>query len=127
MRLAVIGSRNNIPAQTVLDYIRTIAADTVIISGGARGVDTWAKLSARACGLEYVEFLADWSLGRNAGHLRNQQIVDAADQMAAFWDGSSPGTADAISRMVEADKPVRVFQPHIKAEYTIQKEWSASG
>lgn len=123
MRLAVIGSRNNIPAQVVIDYIHTLPADTVIISGGARGVDTWAKLSAQTCNLEYIEFPADWSLGQIAGHLRNQQIVDAADQMVAFWDGSSPGTADAISRMLEADKPVRVFQPQISAEYSIQKEY----
>lgn len=123
MKLAVIGSRSGIPAQTVLDYVRALPSDTVIISGGARGVDTWAKLSAQTCGLQYIELPADWSLGRNAGHLRNQQIVDTADQMTAFWDGTSPGTRDAISRMVAADKPVRVFQPHISAEYSIQKEY----
>jgi hypothetical protein len=75
-------------------------------------VDTWAAEAARARGLEILVFRADWkSHGKAAGVLRNTTIVEAADQIVAFWDGRSRGTKDTIAKAGVASKPVIVFWP----------------
>jgi hypothetical protein len=68
-----------------------------IISGGADGADAMAKRYAHARGWPYREFPADWKKwGKAAGILRNRDIVRHADQVIAFWDGESRGTAHTI-------------------------------
>jgi N-glycosidase YbiA len=97
-RWAVVGSRGfpNRPLFTsILTHILT-PGDTVV-SGGARGVDDWAKMHAlNTPGLHYREWPADWSQGRGAGIARNTQIIADSHACLAFWDGVSRGTKDSI-------------------------------
>lgn len=99
MRVAIVGSRNYPRPMDVVVYVRELPADTVVVSGGAAGVDSWAVEAARYRGLETLTLLAQWSRhGRAAGMIRNQEIVNAADRLVAFWNGESPGTADSIAK-----------------------------
>ena len=60
----------------------------MVVSGGAQGADTVAEEAACQRGLTVLVLPADWDgLGRKVGPIRNQQIVDAADQLVTFWDG----------------------------------------
>ena len=43
-----------------------------------------------------------------ATHIRNRQIVDYADEVLAFWNGSSRGTASVIGYCREKGKKVTV-------------------
>ena len=43
--------------------------------------------------------------------IRNQQIVDSADRVVAFWDGKSRGTADTLRRAHAAGKPILIIGP----------------
>lgn len=112
-KIAVVGSRNFSNPALVAQVVQQIAQrhpDAEILSGGARGVDTWAVDAAKAAGLKTTVFPADWDqYGRGAGMIRNSQIVEAADTILAFHDGVSRGTLDTIRKAREAGKKVRVI------------------
>lgn len=107
MKTAVIGSRG----LTAPDLTIYLPADTSeIVSGGARGVDTCAREYARRHGLKLTEFLPDYArYGRQAPLRRNLQIIEYADQVLAFWDGRSHGTAYVIRQCRRQGKPLRLF------------------
>lgn len=82
-----------------------------IVSGGARGIDSCAASYARANEIKLTEFLPDYdSFGKSAPILRNKQIVEYADEVIAFWDGISRGTAFVIKYAKQMGKPIRIFK-----------------
>lgn len=112
MKIAIVGSRNYPVPEDVTDFVDHVTPDTAIISGGARGPDSWAVDRAKTRGLATKVFPADWNAhGKRAGFLRNQTIVDHADVVVAFWDGQSRGTADTIAKARAAGKHVEVITP----------------
>lgn len=77
--------------------------DTVIISGGAKGADTFAATWGERFGLKVEEYPANWEeYGKAAGAIRNQQMLDEGkpDLVVAFSGGK--GTADMIRRAEKA-------------------------
>jgi hypothetical protein len=46
-----------------------------------------------------------------AAYERNEKIVKNSQEIVAFWDGSSPGTADTIRLAKKFGKPVKVILP----------------
>mgnify|MGYP001180841777 CR=1 FL=1 len=112
MKLAVIGSRKFPDPDRVRALVRGVEAGTVIVSGGAEGPDSWAVEAAKERGLAYQVFPARWGeLGRAAGLIRNQDIVDQADRLVAFWDLKSRGTKDTINKALAAGKVVTIVPP----------------
>ena len=113
MKIAVVGSRNYPYERLVRGFIQRVAAkdpETVIVSGGARGVDSWAADEARKCGLIVEEHIPDWEAdGRRAGFLRNATIVARSEVIVAFWDGESRGTLDTIQKTQRAGKRLFVI------------------
>ena len=105
MKVAVIGSRN----LTVEDLGQYLPEGiTEIVSGGAKGVDTYAREYALAKGLKLTEFLPDYNrYGRGAP--LNLQIIEYADLVLAFWDGKSRGTKFVIEHCKAQGKPIRIF------------------
>jgi hypothetical protein len=114
-RVAVVGSREYPLLKLVREFVRRLAArdpGAVVVSGNARGVDRAAEEEARAAGLEVVSLPADWGAhGKAAGFVRNGQIVERCDAVAAFWDGQSSGTVDTVRRAEAAGKKVSVWGP----------------
>lgn len=109
-RIAVVGSREGINKKAVHDFIDRLDEGTVVVSGGAKGVDTWAAERARERGLEVVEIRPNWKkYGRGAGFRRNTEIVLAAHDVAAFWNGISRGTMDTVKKAVKYVKNVALF------------------
>ena len=108
MRVAVVGSRNLI-VDDLEKYIPKEA--TIIVSGGARGIDSCARDYARKKGLIMVEFFPDYEqYGRRAPLIRNDKIVDYADLVIAFWDGKSHGTKYVIDKCNETNKKISVYK-----------------
>lgn len=111
-KLAVVGSRD-FPD---LDLVEKILQSRVgpMITGDASGVDRKVANFADEYNIELEVFEANWDkYGKQAGPIRNQEIVDEADYVLAFWDGESRGTKDTIDKAVKAGIPVDVF---IRAE-----------
>ena len=111
MKVAIVGSRDYPSLWEVWLYVTSLPADSVVVSGGAMGVDAHAEYAAKECGLGVEIYPAEWGLyGRFAGLIRNQTIVDAADRVVAFWDGKSKGTASTIAMAKRAGKDVEIVR-----------------
>ena len=101
MKLVIVGTRN--PSVTyqegeklLLDKINPNDVK-LVISGGARGVDTFAKLFACSHSIPYMEFSPQYALyGRYATVRRNTQIVEEASTVIAFPSAYSKGTFHSI-------------------------------
>lgn len=147
MRVAIVGSRAYPTPDEVYNYIGYLKPDDIVISGGARGVDTWAENTAKARGLTTIVFSVQSGFGGPndfyivrrseaganakdewypyndattihpqyptfgaAAYVRNRYIVEAADEVVAFFDGKSKGTRNTIALAGEAGKLAKVFR-----------------
>lgn len=111
MKVAVIGSRG-LTIDNLGDYLPP--ETTVIISGGARGIDACAREYAQAHGLSLREIRPQYGRypGRCAPVIRNEQIIAEADLVLAIWDGQSHGTAGVIEKCRAMGKECRVVEVH---------------
>lgn len=108
MRLAIIGSRN-LSVSNLEKYMPSGVSE--IVSGGARGIDTCAKEYAMENDLILTEFLPEYSkYGRSAPLVRNDLIIDYADEVIAFWDGKSRGTKYVIEKCKSKNKKLTVIR-----------------
>lgn len=113
MKVLICGSRGiNDGAVVAQAVAQSEMAPTHIVSGGARGVDTLARLYAQSNGIEFTEYVADWNKhGKRAGFLRNVTMVDVVDAVIAVWDGASRGTKHSIDYATSQGKQVFVLRP----------------
>lgn len=115
MKVLVCGSRR-MPwklQELVFNTIRNLSTrPTLIIEGGARGADIYGKIAAIYLGIPWQEFPANWEKhGKKAGHIRNQQMLDAGPELVIAFhpsSGCTPGTLDMITRARNAGVPVQV-------------------
>lgn len=95
MKLLIAGSRSI----TSFDLEKYIPSGVeLVISGGARGIDTLAEQYADAHGLEKLIVCPRYEIyGRVAPIKRNEEMVDACDAVLAIWDGESKGTRHTLN------------------------------
>lgn len=116
MKIAIVGSRdfpNKKKVETYVSMLNTrYPGGVTVVSGGAKGVDTWAEKAAKLAGIPTQIIPAEWDkYGKSAGFLRNGLIVEEAERVVAFWDGDSRGTLDTIRKATKAGKPVEIYGP----------------
>jgi hypothetical protein len=110
MKIAIVGSRDFPNLALVRRFVSELPKDTIIVSGGARGVDREGELAAYDAGLATHIIFADWkTYGKEAGPIRNAAIVKTADKIVVFWDGRSPGTANVLGLARMSGKPVELY------------------
>ena len=81
-----------------------------IVSGGANGADKLGAKFAKDFDIKLTEFIPDWDkYGKRAGFLRNEQIVQAADEIVAFWDGISKGTGHSLTIAKKLKKTTHIY------------------
>lgn len=109
MKLAVIGSRS-LCITELGAYLPP--GVTELVSGGACGTDSCVRRYAQENLIPLMEFLPEYErYGRAAPIKRNQQIIDYADRVLAFWDGVSRGTRFVIDECVRKNVPIAVYVP----------------
>jgi len=82
-----------------------------IVSGKAKGADTFGEEFARVWSIPVKEFPADWDqYGKAAGHRRNYEMAKYADVLIAFWDGESRGTRDMIDTALREGLEIHVYR-----------------
>lgn len=110
MKVIIAGSRTITKAQFDT-YLSIILADnhidiTTVVSGTAKGPDTFAIEWAVANGIPVVKFPANWAkFGRSAGICRNWDMAEYADAAIVLWDGESRGSQHMIRAMKKLGKP----------------------
>ena len=68
-----------------------------MVSGGAKGADTYGEALAALLGLPVARYLPDWGKhGKRAGPIRNREMAKNADALLCAWDGKSRGTKNMI-------------------------------
>lgn len=104
MKTAIIGSRQITDYKLLIEATKGLSI-TAIISGGAAGVDRMAERYAAENNLPLIVLPADWEkYGKQAGMIRNAEIVKEAGQVIALWDGQSKGTAATFAMAKKAGK-----------------------
>jgi predicted Rossmann fold nucleotide-binding protein DprA/Smf involved in DNA uptake len=109
-KIAIVGSRDYDNLRNVRLYVLSLPEGTIIVSGGARGVDQAAERAAKERDdMQTLIYKADWeSYGKSAGYRRNITIVDQADWIVAFWDGKSKGTLHTITEAAKRGKEITI-------------------
>lgn len=107
MKVAIVGSRG----LKIKDFSPYLPQGTnEIVSGGAVGIDTYAKEYAECHGIKLTEFLPEYEkYGRAAPLKRNITIIKYTDIVLAFWDGKSRGTKFVIYNSIKMGIPVKVI------------------
>tara|TARA_B100000427_G_C15055330_1_gene397421 strand:- start:62 stop:490 length:429 start_codon:yes stop_codon:yes gene_type:complete len=82
-------------------YVAKHGKPSLVISGGAKGADTYGVQWAQARGIRTKEYRPDQRLinttgFRHAAMTRNTDIVNSSDRVVAFWDRKSRGTRDTL-------------------------------
>lgn len=109
-RVLVCGSRNWHDPEAIYGKLRELDASSwEVIHGGARGADVMADRAASRLGLATQSLPPDYqAFGKDAPHVRNDEMLKLADRVIAFWDGSSSGTKSVIEKARRAGIPVEV-------------------
>lgn len=91
------------------DFYFSERLPSLIIVGGADGADDLGLKYAFCKSYDFKIIRASWDiLGKAAGMIRNQQMLQEADALVAFWDGKSPGTRNMIEIAQAKGIPVRI-------------------
>lgn len=136
MKIAIVGSRGYANLDFVVIKTHELffppkyqGVHHEFISGGSSVKDSnGEETSVDKCAEDYIDelnriykkhftkpinktvFKPDWNkYGKRAGAIRNQQIVDEADKIVAFWDGKSKGTKITIDMAIKANKPIDIL------------------
>lgn len=125
MRTIIAGSRSC----SQIDIVRALQLCpftndiSLVLSGTARGADTYGEKWARAHNLPIERYPADWSRGKSAGLDRNWEMVDRAEALLAVWDGVSRGTKHVIEAAKSRGLRVYVhgFEPQSIASHILEK------
>ncbi len=108
MKLLIAGSRG-ITDFNLAQHIPPEA--TVIISGGAKGIDTLAEKYADEHGLEKIIIKPNYpKYHRGAPLKRDEEMVELADEVIVIWDGASKGSKYTADYAKKKNKPVTVIE-----------------
>ena len=97
-----------------LDLILSEFSNPEIVSGHAKGADSFGEEYAGLHGLKLSVFPPEWKrYGRGAGPVRNRQMLEyalgAKPLVVAFWNGKSRGTKNMIEQAQKAHVEVRII------------------
>jgi hypothetical protein len=97
VRVIIAGSRTATRANVDAALKSCPFSVSLVLSGCARGADTFGEMWATERGVPVEVYPADWKrLGKRAGVIRNEQMAERADALVAVWDGESRGTQHMI-------------------------------
>lgn len=117
MKVLVCGSRDVGNREMVFEILDRwavnlgLGADTVLITGGAKGVDKFAYEWGTARGFQSVVVNADWDRdGKGAGFKRNRKMLTLAPAhvLGIMKQGGSKGTLDMLTISKRSELNVKV-------------------
>jgi hypothetical protein len=118
LKVGIVGSRRRLDRKAVEELVASLPLDTIIISGGCRGVDSWAAEAGRDRGLEVIEYFPElptknsprWQYTK-AYYNRNAQIAADSDILYAFVSKDrTGGTENTIKHAHKMNTPVHIIE-----------------
>jgi len=124
LKLAAIGSRSFCDYTLLCETLDQYLPVDFLISGGAVGADYLAHQWALSRKVLVLIYRPDWRAnGKRAGIIRNAAMVEAADRIIAFWDGTSRGTGHTINMAKKSGKPILVVPfGHLLRQQTLKRK-----
>ena len=115
IKLGIVGYRKfkdyNKFSTIVDDYIKEIGVPVLIVSGGAKGVDTMAEEYAKEHNIPTQIFYPDWDkYKKKAGLMRNTDIIKASTHVLALPNEKSVGTFDSMTKAITYKKKLKVVE-----------------
>lgn len=116
MRICVCGSRSLTDYALVKRKLDKVTSKLdlralVILHGGATGADKLADRWVFERSVYSEVYHADWDRkGKQAGILRNIEMLKQCSWVIAFWDGKSSGTKFMIDEAPKYDLKLTVFR-----------------
>lgn len=121
LKLVICGSRTFDDIRYMrecLDEVLAGVEEVTVVSGCAIGADVLGERYAAGRAFKVERYPADWkNLGKSAGMIRDQEMLDKCDAVVAFWDGKSSGTRNMIEIAKEAGKLLGVFTFNTDSDY----------
>jgi hypothetical protein len=117
MNIGIVGARKYRDRPSVIDLVRSLPGESVIITSGCKGVCTWVKEAAERQGMEVMLFTPDlhniraWFEVPKRYYQRNKELVEACDLVHAFLsqkDGFTGGTGFEVQYALKLGIPVQV-------------------
>lgn len=110
MRITVVGSRKGFTYEEVESILsKEISMMDTIETGGAPGVDTYAKQFADSKGV-YCHVTRPIYPDKRIYYLfRDVEMVAIADRIIAVWDGKSKGTKFTIDYAKARNRDIKVI------------------
>lgn len=118
MKVLVCGSREWSDVCAIMNELKALPNDTILVHGDCRGADAHAGSIALTLGFTVRVYPADWTrYGKIAGPIRNHEMLEkehvkeeSIDLVLAFHNDikNSKGTRDMVKRANRAGIEVRV-------------------
>lgn len=109
MRLIIAGGRTYTFTDDDLTYLYELTQKyeiVEIISGGAKGADTNAKMFAQSMEIPFTEFPANWGkYKQRAGYLRNVEMAKNGNAVVLFPGGNGTNMMYDIAK----EKGLKIF------------------
>ena len=112
MKLAVVGNRERWFRKQIYDILDEydLCSDDFIVTGGAKGVDSYAMDYAKQNGINLIVFYPSKKITTPYRYYnRNEKIAIECDKIIAFNKKGVSGTSNTISYGKEYDKEVRII------------------
>lgn len=114
MKVLVCGDRNWTNRKLILERLKQLEGEIIIVEGGARGADSLAGSVAKELGYGLRIYPAQWTThGKAAGPIRNRQMLDTEhpDLVIAFHNNleASKGTKDMVNYAKKHNIPTEVI------------------
>lgn len=114
-KVAIVGNRDFRNKSLVFNFVKQLPENTIVISGGAIGPDSWAEYAAERCGLETdirdIEGIRDGMPKdefTKKAYERNMKIAEECDILVAFICRDAGGSNWTAGYARHLGKPVLV-------------------
>jgi hypothetical protein len=113
-KVVIAGSRDFNDYQFLkekLDHLfQNVKEEIEIVSGTAKGADTLGEKYAKENNLKIAYFKPDWSIGKSAGYIRNEDMAKYANACVVFWKNNSKGSKHMIDLAEKYNLKLRVYK-----------------
>ena len=117
MKIGIVGARKYQDRQSVIDLVKSLPLESIIVTSSCKGVCCWAREEAKKRNIKVIIFSPDLQNIRARFEVakryyeRNKELVEACDLLHAFisQDGLTGGTRFEVEYALKIGITVQVY------------------